>query len=74
MTEVVAVNKIASKEKITKYTINNTNKIIEVSIELSSDKGEVLKNEHYTFNNEDFKESLTAEELWILIDKKRSAN
>lgn len=72
VTSTSVVQKVATREEITFYTIYPKDKRIEVSVEFSDDKGENLKKEYFTFKDDKFIENATEEDVWSLIDFERA--
>lgn len=72
VTDSVTVNKLAAKEEITNYSINKKTKSIDVDIDYYDSNLEFVKSVHYYFDETDYVENASEEDLWRIIDEKRS--
>ena len=61
-----------NKEEITKYTVDKRNQSIVVEVRLTGDDTSLVDTETHRFFSSDFISQPTEEELWQLIDSKRS--
>lgn len=61
-----------NKEEISKYIIDKRSKNITVEVRLTGDDTSRVETETHRFFNNDYKDEPTENELWELIDKKRS--
>jgi len=61
-----------TKEEITKYTIDKRNRSIEIELRLTGDDTNRVETETHRFFSSDFISQPTEDELWQLVDKKRS--
>lgn len=69
--KMVQVKEIAVIEELANYSVNKTDKLIGVTVEFKSEEAKVIGTESYVFEGEDFKEEVTTEYLWMLIDRER---
>jgi len=63
---------VLNKEEITKYTVDKRNQSIVVEVRLTGDDTNRVETETHRFFSSDFISQPTEEELWQLVDKKRS--
>lgn len=63
---------VLNNEEIAKYTVDKRNQTITVDVRLSGDETSIVETETYRFFSNDFINEPNEEELWQLIDKKRS--
>lgn len=65
---------VLNKEEITKYTVDKRNQSIVVEVRLTGDDTSLVDTETHRFFSNDFISEPTEEELWGLIDSKRSGD
>lgn len=63
---------LLNKEEITSYTVDKLNQRITIELQLSGDDTSIVEMETHRFFSEDFVNEPTEEELWGMIDSKRS--
>jgi len=63
---------VLNKEEITKYTVDKRNQSIVVEVRLTGDDTSLVETETHRFFSSDFISQPTEDELWQLVDKKRS--
>jgi len=63
---------VLNKEEIAKYIVDKGNQTITVDVRLSGDETSIVVTETYRFFSNDFINEPNEEDLWLLIDKKRS--
>lgn len=65
---------VLNKEEITKYTVDKRNQSIVVEVRLTGDDTSMVDTETHRFFSSAFVNEPTEEELWQLIDSKRSGD
>lgn len=61
-----------TQEEITKYTVDKRSRNIEVEVRLTGEETSRVETETYRFFSSDFISEPTEDNLWQLIDNKRS--
>lgn len=61
-----------TNEDITKYTVDKRNRSIEIELRLTGEDTNRVETETHRFFSSDFISQPTEDELWQLVDKKRS--
>lgn len=61
-----------TNEDITKYTVDKCNRSIEIELRLTGEDTNRVETETHRFFSSDFISQPTEDELWQLVDKKRS--
>ena len=63
---------VLNKEEIAKYIVDKRNQTITVDVRLSGDETSIVETETYRFFSNDFINEPNEDDLWFLIDNKRS--
>ena len=63
---------VLNKEEIAKYIVDKRNQTITVNVRLSGDETSIVETETYRFFSNDFINEPNEDDLWFLIDNKRS--
>lgn len=71
--ETKIVKKVASKEVITSFSVDNVERHITVWVDLLDDDQVKIKSESYYFGHDVFMENPTEDYLWGLIDEERDS-
>jgi len=63
---------VLNKEEIAKYIVDKRNQTITVDVRLSGDETSIVETETYRFFSNNFINEPNEDDLWFLIDNKRS--
>jgi hypothetical protein len=63
---------VLNKEEIAKYIVDKRNQTITVDVRLSGDETSIVETETYRFFSNNFINDPNEDDLWLLIDNKRS--